>query len=118
MKKAHAMPFSKDIVFVDSSSFCDQSSSCVTFLFGLSKFGSTPLAFIIHKYLTKESYVKAFFYFENVWVKLESCAERQALKHYCSPNPHYYFMHEIFMYGKHFAEAVWIMGNKTLNKSI
>lgn len=94
MKRAHGMSFSKDIVFVDSSSSCDQSSSCVTFFFGSSKVGGIPLAVIIHKYLTKESYVQAFlllqkclgniaFYGQKyplVFMTDDSCAERQALQ--------------------------------------
>ncbi|CAI6372060.1 unnamed protein product [Macrosiphum euphorbiae] len=33
MMRAHKMPFSKDIVFVDSTGSCDQSGSCITFFF-------------------------------------------------------------------------------------
>lgn len=57
MRRAHCMSFSKDIVFVDSSSSCDESASCVTFLSGSSKVGGIPLAVIIHKSVTKETYI-------------------------------------------------------------
>lgn len=42
MKRAHGLSFSKDVVFVDSSSSRDQSGPCVTF-FGSSKVGGIPL---------------------------------------------------------------------------
>ena len=42
MKRAHSYSFSKDIVFVDSSSSCDQGNSTITFFFGASKVGGIP----------------------------------------------------------------------------
>ncbi|KAE9531995.1 hypothetical protein AGLY_010197 [Aphis glycines] len=37
MRRAHGLPLSRDIVFVDSSGSCDQGGSCVTFFFGVTK---------------------------------------------------------------------------------
>lgn len=94
MKRAHSYSFSKDILFVDSSSNCDQGNSTITFFFGASKVGGIPLGVVIHKRQTKDNYFRAFnllkkclgeiaFYGQlqpSLFMTDDSSAERQALK--------------------------------------
>jgi len=94
LRAHHDMPFSKNIVFVDSSGSCDQGGSCVTFFFGVSKVDGIPLGVVIHKYSTSENYIQAFNLLRKclgettfcgelqplVFMKDDSIAERQALK--------------------------------------
>jgi len=44
-----------EIIFIDSSGSCDQSGSCVTFVFGSIKSGGIPLGCIIHQLQTQEN---------------------------------------------------------------
>jgi len=39
MRRSHAMDFSKDIIFVDSSGSCDQTNTVVTFILDHPKLG-------------------------------------------------------------------------------
>jgi len=79
MLRAHNMPFSKNIVFVDSSGSCDQGGSCVTFFFGVSKVGGIPLGVVIHKYSISESYIQAFNLLKKCLGKTAFCGEQQPL---------------------------------------
>jgi len=93
MRKAHGLPLSRDIVFVDSSGSCDQGGSCVTFFFGVTKVGGIPLAVLIHKFTTKDDYASALNFLRNslgnfafygqiepsVFMTDDSKSERQAL---------------------------------------
>jgi len=93
MRRAHGLPLSRDIVFVDSSGSCDQGGSCVTFFFGVTKVGGIPLAVLIHKFTTKDDYASAFkflrkslgnfaFYGQmepSIFMTDDSKSERQAL---------------------------------------
>jgi len=49
MKRANQKKSSSEIIFIDSSGSCDQSGSCVTFVFGSTKSGGIPLGCIIHQ---------------------------------------------------------------------
>ncbi|KFM83160.1 hypothetical protein X975_10119, partial [Stegodyphus mimosarum] len=40
MQRAHDKPFSGDIVFVNTSGSCDQTNTCVTFMFTATKIGA------------------------------------------------------------------------------
>ncbi|KAL4131122.1 hypothetical protein QTP88_008470 [Uroleucon formosanum] len=48
MKRANQEKISGEIIFIDSIGSCDQSGSCVTFVFGSTKSGGIPLGCIIH----------------------------------------------------------------------
>lgn len=94
MLRAHQLPFSADIVFVDSSGSCDQGGSIVTFLFGASKIGGVPLGCIIHYEQNEQVYEYCFkalrellgnegFYgksYPSVFMTDDSAAERNAIK--------------------------------------
>lgn len=58
--RAHQQSFSSEIVFVDSSGSCDQTNTCVTFMFTASKIGAIPLACILHTAQTEANYTLAF----------------------------------------------------------
>ncbi|KAK9700600.1 hypothetical protein QE152_g31136 [Popillia japonica] len=87
------MWFSSEVVFVDSSSSCDQAGSSVTFFFGASKIGRVPLGCIIHNFQTDEVFNLSFkqfrdlmgtdgFYgngFPAIFMTNDSAAERNAL---------------------------------------
>lgn len=49
MKRAHDLPLSEDIVFVDSTNFCDPENHCIIFLLTPCVPGSAPLGVIIFK---------------------------------------------------------------------
>ena len=94
MLRTHKREFSHEIVFVDSSGSCDQTSSCVTFLFTASKIGALPLACILHPEQTEANYTLVFsmlkealgiegfggFGYPLVLMTDDSKAERNALK--------------------------------------
>lgn len=94
MLRAHQLPFSADIVFVDSSGSCDQGGSIVTFLFGASKIGGVPLGCIIHYEQNEQVYEYCFkalrellgnegFYgksYPSVFMTDDSAAGRNAIK--------------------------------------
>lgn len=65
MLRTHKHDFSHEIVFVDSSGSCDQTSSCVTFLFTASKIGALPLACILHPEQTEANYTLVFNMLKN-----------------------------------------------------
>ncbi|KFM77284.1 hypothetical protein X975_13371, partial [Stegodyphus mimosarum] len=66
MQRAHDKPFSGDIVFVNTSGSCDQTNTCVTFMFTATKIGAIPLACILHSSQTEETYVNAFSTFKQL----------------------------------------------------
>lgn len=47
MKRALNLPFSKKIVFVDSTNSCDLQNHCVTFLLTPCAAGAAPLGVVI-----------------------------------------------------------------------
>ncbi|KAF0713108.1 SWIM-type domain-containing protein [Aphis craccivora] len=60
MKRAHDLPLSKDIVFVDSTSSCDPENHCITFLLTPCAAGAAPLGVIISKGQSEASYSSGF----------------------------------------------------------
>lgn len=60
MKRAHDLPLSKDIVFVDSTSSCDPENHCITFLLTPCTAGAAPLGVIICKGQSEASYSSGF----------------------------------------------------------
>jgi len=54
MKRDNQEKNAGEIIFIDSSGSCDQSGSCVTFVFGSTKSGGIPLGCIIHQLQTQE----------------------------------------------------------------
>jgi hypothetical protein len=114
MRRAHSFPFSRDIVFVDSSSSCDQGNSTVTFFFGASKVGGIPLGVIIHKHQTIHDYVNAFsllkkclgdiafngYLHPTVFMTDDSRAERQALATVFSES-------KLLLCAFHVCQALW-----------
>jgi len=60
MKRAHQLPFAKDIAFVDSTSSCDIQSHSVTFMLAPCGVGAVPLGIFITKGQSTEDYKAAF----------------------------------------------------------
>ncbi|CAI6351848.1 unnamed protein product [Macrosiphum euphorbiae] len=60
MKRAHDLPLSKDIVFVDSTSSCDPENHCITFLLTPCAAGAAPLGVILSKGQSEASYSSGF----------------------------------------------------------
>lgn len=93
MLRAHKEWFSNEVVFVDSSGSCDQTNTCVTFMFSASKIGAIPLACILHTAQTEANYSLAFSLlkeslpencfgnapYPQVFMTDDSAAERNAL---------------------------------------
>ncbi|KAF0683893.1 Uncharacterized protein FWK35_00034858, partial [Aphis craccivora] len=114
MKRANQEKSSGEIIFIDSSGSCDQSGSCVTFLFGSTKSGGIPLGCIIHQLQTQENYTLGFAQLKSVLgptafrgrgeplviMTDDSSAERNALK---SVFPHSNLLLCIF----HVLKAMW-----------
>ncbi len=60
MQRAHDLKSSSEIVFVDSTSSCDPENHSITFMLCACAAGAVPLAVIITKGQTQESYRKGF----------------------------------------------------------
>jgi len=60
MKRAHQLPFSKDIAFVDNTSSCDIQSHSVTFMLAPFGVGAVPLVIFITKGQSTADYKAAF----------------------------------------------------------
>jgi len=60
MKRAHDLPLSKKIVFVDSTSSCDPQNHCVTFLLTPYAAGAAPLGVIITHGQSEKAYKSGF----------------------------------------------------------
>lgn len=93
MQRAHELPFSKDIAFVDSTSSCDAQGHSVTFMLTACGIGAVPLAIMITKNQSIADYAAAFNLiktsisngfgnqgFPLQFITDDSDAERQALK--------------------------------------
>ncbi|KAH9631844.1 hypothetical protein HF086_000668 [Spodoptera exigua] len=93
MQRVFTKGLADEIVFIDTSGSCDQSNTCVTFIFAASNIGALPVAIILHANQTEEQYSLAFKtlkeFLENKFNKLfqpsvamtdDSRAERNALK--------------------------------------
>lgn len=65
MRRVFALEEAQEMIFVDSSGSCDQTNTCVTFVFCGSKVGALPLGCILHTALTEESYITAFTLLKN-----------------------------------------------------
>lgn len=74
MRRVFALDEAQEMIFVDSSGSCDQTNTCVTFVFCGSKIGALPLGCILHTALTEESYLTAFTLLKNT---LESNGNKQ-----------------------------------------
>jgi len=60
MKRAHDLPLSKKIVFVDSTSSCDPQNHCLTFLLTPCAVGAAPLGVIITQGQSEKAYKSGF----------------------------------------------------------
>ncbi|GFY30350.1 uncharacterized protein TNCV_4066001 [Trichonephila clavipes] len=60
MKKKHHLFSSKEIIFIDSFSSCEASSSTITILLSATKVGALPLAVMIHSSQSIQNYINAF----------------------------------------------------------
>ncbi|CAI6375980.1 unnamed protein product [Macrosiphum euphorbiae] len=65
MKRAHDLPLSKKIVFVDSTSSCDPQNHCVTFLLTPCAAGAAPLGVIITHGQSEKAYKSGFSLIKN-----------------------------------------------------
>ncbi|GFU35394.1 SWIM-type domain-containing protein [Trichonephila clavipes] len=59
MKRNHLFS-SKEIIFIDSTSSCEASSSTITILLSATKVGALPLAVMIHASQSIQNYINAF----------------------------------------------------------
>lgn len=69
MKRAARPSFAKEVAFVDTSGSCDQTNTCVTFLFTASKVGAIPLAVVLHTAQTEGNYALAFAAVKKIFMK-------------------------------------------------
>ncbi|KAJ8931471.1 hypothetical protein NQ314_015609 [Rhamnusium bicolor] len=60
MRRAFIQNMADEMVYVDSSGSCDQTSTCVTFLFTSNKTGAIPVACVLHTAQTEANYTLAF----------------------------------------------------------
>ena len=60
MKRIQKSQFAKEIIFVDSTTGCEASSSTMTILLAASKVGAVPICVLIHSGQTMESYISGF----------------------------------------------------------
>ncbi|GFS81935.1 uncharacterized protein TNCV_2497221 [Trichonephila clavipes] len=60
MKRNHHLFSSKEIIFIDSTSSCEASSSTITILLSATKVGALPLAVMIHASQSIQNYINAF----------------------------------------------------------
>ncbi|GFT14182.1 SWIM-type domain-containing protein [Trichonephila clavipes] len=60
MKRNHHLFSSKEIIFIDSTSSCEASSSTITILLSATKIGALPLAVMIHVSQSIQNYINAF----------------------------------------------------------
>lgn len=94
MKRAHQLNFAKEIIFVDSTSACDPLNHAITFIMCPSAAGAIPLAIIVTKGQTYESYCQGFSLlkeavpesfcgqgFPNIFITDQSAAEINAINY-------------------------------------
>jgi len=67
MKRTHNLFWSKNIVFVDTSSSCDSTSTNVTLMLTATKAGAIPMAVLLHEGQSTESYKVAFGLFKETY---------------------------------------------------
>ncbi len=67
MKRTHNLFWSKNIVFVDTSSSCDSTSTNVTLMLTATKAGAIPMAVLLHEGQSTESYKVAFELFKETY---------------------------------------------------
>ncbi|GFU19463.1 SWIM-type domain-containing protein [Trichonephila clavipes] len=60
MKRNHHLFSSKEIIFINSTSSCEVSSSTITILLSATKVGTLPLAVMIHASQSIQNYINAF----------------------------------------------------------
>lgn len=60
MRRAFLQDLSNEMVFVDSSGSCDQTNTCITFVFTSNKTGAIPIACVLHTAQTEANYTLAF----------------------------------------------------------
>lgn len=60
MKRLFLNEYADEMVYIDSSGSCDQTSTRVTFIFASLKIGAVPIACVLHTADTKANYTLAF----------------------------------------------------------
>lgn len=65
MKRAFLEGYAEEIIFIDSSGSCDEASTCVTFMFVVTKAGAVPLATVLHNAQTESNYTMGFLAVKN-----------------------------------------------------
>ena len=112
MRRSFIEGIADEIVFVDSSGSCDQTNTCVTFMFAPNKTGAIPVACILHTAQTEANYTLAFAaaleaieidnkkFSPNVFMTDDSKAERSALST-VFPNSH------LLLCTFHVCQALW-----------
>lgn len=60
MKRVQELQAAAELIFVDSTSSCERTSSTLTILLAATKAGALPIATLIHDSQTKENYITAF----------------------------------------------------------
>lgn len=66
MKKTHNFKSSPEIVFTDSTSSCNPNNHSITFMLRTCSASTVPIAVIIMKRQSEESYVKGFQFVNRV----------------------------------------------------
>ncbi|KAE8741649.1 hypothetical protein FOCC_FOCC012852 [Frankliniella occidentalis] len=93
MRRTHDLFWAKNIVFVDTSSSCDSTSTNVTLMLTATKAGAIPMVVLLHEGQSTESYRVAFELFQETYPNAfggemhpltfmsdNSSAEKKALK--------------------------------------
>lgn len=65
MKRAFLEGYAEEMIFIDSSGSCDEASTCITFMFVVTKAGAVPLATVLHMAQTESNYTMAFLAVKN-----------------------------------------------------
>ena len=60
MQRVYMAGLADEMVFIDTSGSCDQTNTCLTFVFAGTKIGALPIAIILHTSQSQENYVHVF----------------------------------------------------------
>ena len=60
MQRVQKLETSSEMIFIDSTSSCEATSTSITVLLTATKVGALPLAVLIHPQQTTDSYVNSF----------------------------------------------------------
>ncbi|GFW77435.1 SWIM-type domain-containing protein [Trichonephila clavipes] len=93
MKRNHHLFSSKEIIFIDSTSSCEASSSTITILLSATKVGALPLVVMIHASQSIQNYINAF---QLLKMNFPQCFGRQDVICMLTRKRTYWRLKEIF----------------------